>query len=215
MKTARIAIAPGYGAGWVDLDLDADQPAADITLRPEQVIQGRLFDIQGRPVQGVTVSVEGMGRVPRKPEAFPMRARRSLLLGWDVTPGPPGLARPGDHRRRGPLHHPRRGPRPPGHPHGRRPRFARQRIMVDTDSTSGSKSVTTALEPAKVITGRITYADTGKPVPHAVARDPGLYRMARATATNSRPMPRGPTARIPCRRTATTSRLTPPMGSLI
>ena len=61
-QSTIIAIAPGYGAGWVDLDLDADRPTADITLRPEQVIQGRLFDLQGRPVQGVAVSVGAMGR---------------------------------------------------------------------------------------------------------------------------------------------------------
>ncbi len=47
------------------------------------------------------------------------------------------------------------------------PRFARQRIPVDTDGTSESKPVTLALEPAKIITGRITDADTGKPIPHA------------------------------------------------
>ena len=34
----------------------------DITLRPEQVIQGRLFDVNGRPVQGVAVRVATMGR---------------------------------------------------------------------------------------------------------------------------------------------------------
>src|SRR5437016_3296995 len=27
------AIAPGYGTGWVDLDVDTDQPAARIALR--------------------------------------------------------------------------------------------------------------------------------------------------------------------------------------
>ena len=47
------------------------------------------------------------------------------------------------------------------------PRFARQRIVVDTDGTAGTKQLTAALEPAKVITGRVTYADTGQPVPHA------------------------------------------------
>ncbi len=46
--------------------------------------------------------------------------------------------------------------------------YARQRIVVDTDGAPGPKAVTAALEPAKVLTGRITYADTGKPVPHAV-----------------------------------------------
>ena len=30
-----------------------------------------------------------------------------------------------------------------------------------------SKPVTMALQPAKILTGRVTYADTGKPVPHA------------------------------------------------
>ena len=50
-RFGAVAIAPGYGAGWVELDPDADQPAADIALRPEQVIEGRLFDVNGRPVR--------------------------------------------------------------------------------------------------------------------------------------------------------------------
>ncbi len=40
-------------------------------------------------------------------------------------------------------------------------------IPVDTDGTSESKPVTLALEPAKIIKGRVTDADTGKPIPHA------------------------------------------------
>ena len=48
-----VAMAPGYGIGWVTLDPDDDQPAAEISLRPEQVIQGRLFNVQGRPVPDV------------------------------------------------------------------------------------------------------------------------------------------------------------------
>jgi hypothetical protein len=55
-----LVFAPGYGAGWVELDPDAGRPAGDITLRPEQVIQGRLFGVHGRPAQGVEVSVESM-----------------------------------------------------------------------------------------------------------------------------------------------------------
>ena len=42
-----VAMAPGYGVGWVTLDPDDDQPTAEISLRPEQVIHGRLFDVQG------------------------------------------------------------------------------------------------------------------------------------------------------------------------
>ena len=59
-----VALAPGYGVGWVELDPDDDQPTADITLRPEQVIHGRLFDLQGRPVPDVTVSVASIRREP-------------------------------------------------------------------------------------------------------------------------------------------------------
>ena len=58
-----IALAPGYGVGWTETDPDDVQPTADISLRPEQVIQGRLFDLQGRPAQGVVVSVSGISRV--------------------------------------------------------------------------------------------------------------------------------------------------------
>ena len=59
-----VALAPGYGAGWVDsLDPDADQPSADITLRPEQVIHGRLFDLQGQPARDVKLSVTAIRRV--------------------------------------------------------------------------------------------------------------------------------------------------------
>ena len=56
------AMAPGYAIGCVKLDLDAEQPDAQITLGPEEVIRGRLFDIQGRPAQGVKVTVFGVSR---------------------------------------------------------------------------------------------------------------------------------------------------------
>ncbi len=55
------------------------------------------------------------------------------------------------------------------------PRFARQIILVETDGTAGSRTATAAMEPAKVITGRITYGDTGQPVPHAIV-DVWAYR---------------------------------------
>ncbi len=51
------AWAPGYGIGWAHLDPDEDRPSAEIRLMPEQVIEGRLFDVQGQPVAGAVVSV--------------------------------------------------------------------------------------------------------------------------------------------------------------
>ena len=49
-------------------------------------------------------------------------------------------------------------------------RFPLQNIDVETNDAPGSKLVTEALEPAKVVTGRVTDAETGKPVPHAQLR---------------------------------------------
>ncbi len=115
------AIAPGYGTGWVNLDVDADQPVADITLRPEQVIQGRLFDVQGRPARGVKVSVEGMGHPQRGPTNLPEFIEGPHFWAGNRANNPAGLARSGDHRRRGPFHGPRHWPRDSRPPHGRRP----------------------------------------------------------------------------------------------
>ena len=47
------------------------------------------------------------------------------------------------------------------------PRFATQMIEVATDDSPDAKSLTAALQPARIFTGRVTYADTGKPVPEA------------------------------------------------
>ena len=57
-----VALAPGYGAGWVDLEADSERSQVDITLRSEHVIQGRLFAVNGRPAQSVAVRVATMGR---------------------------------------------------------------------------------------------------------------------------------------------------------
>ena len=61
-----VALAPGFGVGWVVLNPDDDQPKVDITLRHEQVIHGRLFDLQGRPVSNVTLAVASIRRIRRK-----------------------------------------------------------------------------------------------------------------------------------------------------
>jgi RNA polymerase sigma factor (sigma-70 family) len=166
---AAVAIAPGYGAGWTTLDADAAQPGAEITLRPEQIIRGRLFDIGGRPVPDVVISVSLM-ELPRPPggpgPAVEQGDRVSFawikLSDFPAWPKPATTDAEGRFTLRGVgqnlrvvltvLH----------------PRFALQSIVVNTDGTAESKPITMALQPAQNITGRVTYADTGKPVPHAV-----------------------------------------------
>ena len=61
------ALAPGYGVGWANLDPDEDQPSAEIRLMPEQVIEGRLFDVHGQPVSGAVVSVSAIWLSLRRP----------------------------------------------------------------------------------------------------------------------------------------------------
>ncbi len=78
------------------------------------------------------------------------------------------------------------------------PRFARLRIDVDTDGSSATKDLTMAVEPARIITGRVTYADTGEPAPHArVEHGDQPRRGARPGPATSRPTPRGASAPIP------------------
>jgi protocatechuate 3,4-dioxygenase beta subunit len=163
-----IALAPGYGAGWVDLDPDADRPVADITLRPEQLIEGRLFDLNGQPARDVTVFVQMMGRAVQMKRGdtihqyaegpYFFRKHQDNLPAWPKSATT-------DAQGRFTLRGVGRDVRIFLNTYDLR--FARQSIPIDTDASAKSKSVTMALEPAKIITGRITDGDTGKPIPHA------------------------------------------------
>ena len=163
-----VALAPGYGAGWTTFDIDADQPIADVSLRPEQVIRGRLFDLKGQPVQGVTVWVAATRRVlVRSPNLLSERLEGPLFYSWADGIDLPAWPRPAtsDAEGRFTIRGAGRGLRADLRVNDLR--FARQTIQVETDGTAESKVVTQALEPAKLITGRITAADTGKPIPRA------------------------------------------------
>jgi RNA polymerase sigma factor (sigma-70 family) len=160
-----IAIAPGYGAGWVEFDPDADQPVADITLRPEQVIEGRLFDLSGQPVRGAEVSVQTMGRVvPAQPGSLLPESTKGPSFSPYRSNDLPAWPRPvvSDDEGRFTLRGVGRGLRVVLGI--REPRFAPTMSTLDTDPTSPSKSVTIALEPARIIAGRITDAETGRPI---------------------------------------------------
>ena len=162
-----IALAPGFGVGWVTVDPDADMPTADITIQPEQLIQGRLFDVQARPVQGVTVSVSSIERevIDDLPVVF--RRLQGLVYEWTRVNDMPGWPTPATTDTEGRFTI--RGV-------GRRvktglsiidPRFALQDVDVETDDAAGAKVVTAALEPPKILSGRVTDSGTGGPIPYA------------------------------------------------
>ena len=203
IQVMAVALAPGYGAGWVEINPDADQPVADITLGPEQVIRGRFFDLQGRPVPGVVVSVYSIQRVLIPDPGNVIVGRRSSegpFYLWSRVNDWPAWPRPAttDAEGRFTLHGLGRGLQVQLSMID--PRFAPQTMTVETDGGPEAKSVTMALVPAKTITGRVTYADTGKPVPKArmivVSLGPGQGRQE-ARPPTSRPMTMVDFARTP------------------
>ena len=167
-SVGTVALAPGYGAGWVEFSPDADQFTADISLRPEQVIHGRLFDLQGRPARDVTVWVSAIRRVlEQNPDKRRERVEGPSFARADEK-ARPGWPRPAitDPEGRFTIHGIGRDLRAVLTIHD--PRYAQQDIRIETGGNGGSKQLTMVLQPLQIITGRVTYADTGKPVAHAM-----------------------------------------------
>jgi hypothetical protein len=170
-----VAMAPGYGIGWVTLNPDDNQPSAEISLRPEQVIHGRLFDVQGRPVPDVRVSVQSirsdLPQVRARLHDRSIRRRSDAVFFWSrdahdypAWPRPTTTGAEGRFTVRGvgqnlhavlTVHD---------------PRFAHQTIEVDTDDNADSKTLTAALAPPQIVNVHVTYADTGQPVSHSPLR---------------------------------------------
>ena len=175
LEVYALAAAPGSGVGWVALNPDAEQPAAEIRLQPEQVIRGKLVDVNGQPAAGVEVQVHHRGPLDRQRTASTASVR---LLGGSTLPRDSGLAEARHHRRPGPVHIRRHRPglsrsalvrpRPPLRPPETRPPDRRSRWP---------KEVALALQPATIIEGRVLAADTGQPIPDAVIAVRASYGM--------------------------------------
>jgi hypothetical protein len=156
-----IAAMRGYGVGCSRLNPDADQPAAEIILQPEQVIHGRLVDLMGQPAAGVTICVGQVGQfkgatfdgvnlgesVPIEGlRAWPQSVKTDERGAFDLA----GISR----RTRAGLV-------------VRDPRFAHQWLFIETDDQSGPKELTLVLQPATTIEGRVLAGDTGQAIPNA------------------------------------------------
>ncbi len=161
-SAGAIATAPGFGAAWVELDPDDEKPQADITLLPEQVIQGRLFDVQGRPVPGVELVVSAMSRGGQSIRELRQDGSDGLQSGSTRGKTLPGWPQPAttDAGGRFTVRGVGRGFRVTLKIDD--PRFALQSVEVDADGAAGPKPLTATLVPAQFVSGRITYADSGK-----------------------------------------------------
>ena len=175
MDFGAVAIAPGFGIGWVTLDPDDDQPAAEISLRPEQAIHGRLFDVQGKPVPDVTVSVRSIqSDLPQARASIHDRyvhSRSDGVFYWSRDAHDyPAWPRPVTTDAEGRFTVRGVGQKLHAQLTVQHPRFALQSIDVDTDDNAESKTLPAALAPSQFLNVRVTCADTGKPVPHSPLR---------------------------------------------
>jgi RNA polymerase sigma factor (sigma-70 family) len=154
-----LAGSPGHGFALVPLHPDAKEPKVEIRLPREQVLRGRLVDLQGKPAAGVRVQLTQVhGRLgkfylyltkqtaPKDlalwPKAAVTDAKGRFLLGglgpdWTVSV------------------------------ETEHPRFAHHRFDLQPADRKGGKEILRSLTPARTIEGTVTYGDTHKPVPGA------------------------------------------------
>ena len=163
LELIALAAAPGFGLGWTYLNLNAEQPVGDIRLFTEQLVRARLVEITGRPAAGVEVRTQSISQENDK-----------------------GIAEGGISFLENPPVGARAWPRPTktddqgriiikGIGQGlsmgltvRDPRYARQDLYIKPTGPNATKETSLALEPARIIEGRVLAADTGKPIPRAI-----------------------------------------------
>jgi protocatechuate 3,4-dioxygenase beta subunit len=157
----------GYGFGFQALQLDADQKDVTVRLAPEEILRGQVFDAKGKPVQGLKIRVEAVA--DDKGKVFRSADEEGEPVVWLLRPaGRPTLwPRPlvTDARGRFAV---------PGVGRGQRAflltqddRFAPLRVPLGKGIPPYPKEARVTLTPATWVKGRVTYADTGKPVAHA------------------------------------------------
>ncbi|HMC66202.1 MAG TPA: sigma-70 family RNA polymerase sigma factor [Gemmataceae bacterium] len=154
---AVVAGSKGHGLGMQQVNPDAERPKAEIKLPPEQIIRGRILDLQGRPTAGVKVHVTAIGKSEL---GMPIP-----LSFWNApkrfSPWPEAVTT--DNEGRFVLHGLNRD-------QGVwlevfDDRFARHSVRVPPEKEQ--KQVALTLAPAQIIEGRVLAEDTGNPVPHA------------------------------------------------
>jgi len=158
-----LASRPGFGLGWAEMNRDAEAPTADVRLQPEQLIEGRLVDLQGVPASGVTIRTSSIGIAQQDGSRYDgiNLWKAPLVLLNDVWPGPIVSDAEGRFRLTGIGRGVQVGLEVDG------ARFARQHLGVQTDAKDSPKRATLAVQPAMRVSGRVICADTGAPLADA------------------------------------------------
>ncbi len=161
LQVQAVAVAPGLGLSWTAPNPDAEQPAGEIRLRSEQVIRGKLIDLNGQALARVEMSVKSLtrhdaGRGDDWIGGYPPEE----VLNW------PRKFKSDDQGRFTLT----------GIGHGMTvyigisdPRFAKETtIQVETNDAQSLKDFRIALAPTTIVEGRALAEDTGRPIPRAI-----------------------------------------------
>jgi hypothetical protein len=130
---------------------------AEFHLPAEQIIRGRVVDLQGEPVAGARVVVAEMTHKPAKGE------KNEGQLGMPTEGLPFGLgvatvSAKGDFTLRG------LGANLSAELEVQDDRVEAHSFTVDTADKKQAENVKLALPPGRIVEGRVTYQDSGKPV---------------------------------------------------
>ncbi|MHC5544006.1 peptidase associated/transthyretin-like domain-containing protein, partial [Singulisphaera rosea] len=154
-----IASTAGQGLAEAILEPDEDRPEVTLRLVPEQVVRGRLLDLQGLAAGKVNLRVIEAWR--EKPEGWWLNLPQAPQGIPSELPGQATSDDQGYFTLRG------FGTGLKFRMEVIDDRFARQELRVEDIEPGKDKEVALALAPAHWIEGTVTFEDTGKPAPGA------------------------------------------------
>jgi hypothetical protein len=147
--------APGFGLGLYAARKEAEKGEVTIRLPREQVLRGRLVDLQGAPAAGVTLYVAGVEEAHGNGDGVEVLPPNKPLPEWFA---PLRTDAQGRFEVRG------FGGNQLVALEVRADRFRPEQVKLWKTDADRRREVVHALEPARSLRGRVRYGDTGKPV---------------------------------------------------
>jgi RNA polymerase sigma factor (sigma-70 family) len=158
-RTVRVvASAADHGLTWKALNADADEVNTELRLPAVRRVSGHIVGLQGEDAAGLTIHVARVTRTPdkgereedaafRPPDGLPLGATTDAKGNFALDGFGPGVKLELELRD---------------------PRYERKDDwVIDTSDPKQCENVRVVLAPGRYVEGRVTYQDSGKPVPHA------------------------------------------------
>jgi RNA polymerase sigma factor (sigma-70 family) len=207
-----LASAPGHGPGWQGLPLGGNPDAVEVRLREAQTVRGRVFDVQGQPIQGLRLSVTRLGKAVRATDQEIYVSLNYFEDGPGINPGF-GLSGAGGKQQAAAvvgIQFEAAPVRLPGWPvavttdaegrfelrgvvrglgiglQARDERFAFTELKVPPQDEEKPGEVRLVHDPAQVIEGTVLRADTGNPLPNAQVH---VETLDASSGIGTRPVP--------------------------